>query len=64
MYAVPNQEAVTVAKKLVDQLLHQFSPPQSAAIKSGKNSLNLWSFRKSAKFWVCGSAGHPLPLTV
>jgi len=27
-YAIPNQEAITVARKLVDQLLCRFSPPE------------------------------------
>ena len=35
-YAIPNQEAVTVAKKLVDQMFCRFSPPDQLHLDQGK----------------------------
>lgn len=35
-YAIPNQEAITVAKKLVDQMFCRFSPPEQLHSDQGK----------------------------
>ena len=35
-YAIPNQEAVTVARKLVDQMFCRFSPPEQLHSDQGK----------------------------
>ena len=35
-YAIPNQEAVTVAKKLADQMFCRFSPPDQLHLDQGK----------------------------
>ena len=38
-YAIPNQEAITVAQKLVDQLFSRFSPPEQLHSDQGKQLL-------------------------
>lgn len=35
-YAIPNQEAITVARKLVDQMFCRFSPPEQLHSDQGK----------------------------
>ena len=35
-YAIPNQEAVTVARKLTDEMIYQFSPPDQLHSDQGK----------------------------
>lgn len=35
-YAIPNQEAVTVARKLVNQMFCRFSPPEQLHSDQGK----------------------------
>ena len=35
-YAIPNQEAVIVAKKLLDEMLRRFSPPEKLYLDQGR----------------------------
>ena len=50
-YAIPNQEAVTVARKLVDQMFCRFSPPEQLHSDQGKQ------FESAVLHEVCNILG-------
>ena len=65
-YAIPNQEAITVAQKLVDELFCRFSPPEQLHSDQGRQFESTQSLTHTKELhithkvmdWLSDSIGH------